>query len=47
MIKTKRAHDRPARNDGTRILVDRIWPRGTAGMSLAPLLVFCLIISFT
>jgi uncharacterized protein YeaO (DUF488 family) len=28
MIKTKRAHDRPARNDGTRILVDRSWPQG-------------------
>lgn len=28
MIKTKRAHDRPARNDGTRILVARSAPPG-------------------
>ncbi|MEO8900992.1 MAG: DUF488 family protein [Polyangiaceae bacterium] len=27
-IKTKRAYDAPARADGCRILVDRIWPRG-------------------
>ncbi len=28
MIAIKRAYDPPARNDGTRYLVDRLWPRG-------------------
>ena len=28
MIKLKRAYDPPARSDGMRILVDRLWPRG-------------------
>jgi uncharacterized protein YeaO (DUF488 family) len=28
MIKTKRAYDAPAKEDGFRILVDRLWPRG-------------------
>lgn len=28
MIKTKRISDRPSRQDGLRILVDRLWPRG-------------------
>ena len=28
MIAIKRAYDPPSRTDGTRILVDRIWPRG-------------------
>ena len=28
MIAIKRAYDRPNRTDGTRILVDRLWPRG-------------------
>lgn len=27
-IKLKRAYERPAADDGTRILVDRLWPRG-------------------
>lgn len=27
-IELKRAYDKPARGDGTRILVDRLWPRG-------------------
>jgi uncharacterized protein YeaO (DUF488 family) len=27
-IKLKRAYDKPSSNDGYRILVDRIWPRG-------------------
>ena len=26
----KRAYERPARDDGTRILVDRLWPRGVS-----------------
>lgn len=28
MIRTKRAYDRPAAEDGARFLVDRLWPRG-------------------
>ena len=27
-IRIKRAYDDPAAEDGTRILVDRLWPRG-------------------
>ena len=28
MVKIKRAYDKPARDDGYRVLVDRLWPRG-------------------
>ena len=28
MIKVKRAYDLPAKADGARVLVDRLWPRG-------------------
>ena len=28
MIQLKRAYDAPAEADGTRFLVDRLWPRG-------------------
>ncbi|MDX9833797.1 MAG: DUF488 domain-containing protein [Desulfobulbus sp.] len=28
MIQIKRAYDPPAQTDGTRILVERLWPRG-------------------
>src|SRR6516162_9971802 len=28
MIKLKRAYDKPSRDDGSRILVERLWPRG-------------------
>jgi len=28
MIRAKRAYEPPAAEDGTRFLVDRIWPRG-------------------
>ena len=28
MIKVKRVYDQPARSDGLRVLVDRLWPRG-------------------
>jgi uncharacterized protein YeaO (DUF488 family) len=28
MIKLKRAHEKPAKDDGERILVERLWPRG-------------------
>ncbi len=27
-LKLKRAYEPPARGDGTRILIDRLWPRG-------------------
>ena len=27
-VRLKRAYEKPARGDGTRILVDRLWPRG-------------------
>jgi uncharacterized protein YeaO (DUF488 family) len=29
-VKLKRAYDPPTRDDGTRILVDRLWPRGVS-----------------
>lgn len=28
MINTKRVYEKPAKDDGFRILVDRLWPRG-------------------
>ena len=28
MIKIKRVYDKPSRDDGKRILIDRLWPRG-------------------
>jgi uncharacterized protein YeaO (DUF488 family) len=28
MIKLKRAYEKPTRDDGERILVERLWPRG-------------------
>src|SRR5499426_1685394 len=28
MIKLKRAYEKPVRDDGERILVERLWPRG-------------------
>jgi uncharacterized protein YeaO (DUF488 family) len=27
-VRVRRAYDEPAREDGARVLVDRIWPRG-------------------
>jgi uncharacterized protein YeaO (DUF488 family) len=33
-IRIKRVYDPPARNEGTRILVDRLWPRGLAKAEL-------------
>ena len=29
-FKTKRAYETPARGDGIRVLVDRLWPRGVS-----------------
>jgi len=28
MISVKRVYEKPAKNDGWRVLVDRLWPRG-------------------
>ena len=28
MFKLKRAYEKPSRDDGSRILVERLWPRG-------------------
>jgi uncharacterized protein YeaO (DUF488 family) len=30
MIRLKRAYDAPAKRDGLRILVERLWPRGVS-----------------
>jgi uncharacterized protein YeaO (DUF488 family) len=35
MIKLKRAYDPPDKEDGFRVLVDRIWPRGVKKEDLA------------
>lgn len=34
-IRLKRAYDPPAASDGTRILVDRLWPRGVSKANAA------------
>jgi uncharacterized protein YeaO (DUF488 family) len=28
MLRVKRVYDKPAKDDGGRVLVDRLWPRG-------------------
>jgi uncharacterized protein YeaO (DUF488 family) len=35
MVKIKRVYDPPARGDGERILVDRLWPRGLSKKAAA------------
>jgi uncharacterized protein YeaO (DUF488 family) len=35
VIRVKRTYDPPARSDGRRILVERLWPRGMKKESLA------------
>jgi uncharacterized protein YeaO (DUF488 family) len=35
MIRIKRTYDPPARGDGRRILVERLWPRGMKKQALA------------
>jgi uncharacterized protein YeaO (DUF488 family) len=35
MIKLKRAYEKPSRDDGSRILVERLWPRGLTKESAA------------
>lgn len=34
-IEIKRAYERPTRRDGTRILIDRLWPRGVKKVNAA------------
>ena len=34
-VRLKRAYQPPARDDGTRILIDRLWPRGVTKQSAA------------
>jgi len=34
-VKLKRAYERPAAADGTRILIDRLWPRGIKKVNAA------------
>ena len=34
-VRTKRAYEAPAPQDGTRILIDRLWPRGIKKAALA------------
>ncbi|HEY3522042.1 MAG TPA: DUF488 family protein [Rhodanobacteraceae bacterium] len=35
-LKLKRATEPPAKSDGTRVLVDRLWPRGISKEELKP-----------
>ena len=30
MLRTKRIYEEPSADDGTRVLVDRLWPRGVS-----------------
>jgi uncharacterized protein YeaO (DUF488 family) len=34
MIRTKRSYEKPGKEDGTRILIDRLWPRGMTKQKL-------------
>lgn len=34
-VQVKRAYEAPAQDDGTRILIDRLWPRGVKKEALA------------
>lgn len=34
-VQVKRAYEAPAQEDGTRILIDRLWPRGVKKETLA------------
>lgn len=34
-IRVRRAYDEPADDDGSRVLVDRIWPRGVSKSALS------------
>jgi|SRR5690242_16690784 uncharacterized protein YeaO (DUF488 family) len=34
-VRLKRAYEKPARDDGIRVLVDRLWPRGVSKSAAA------------
>lgn len=34
-VRLKRAYDRPSHDDGTRVLIDRLWPRGVTKVDAA------------
>ncbi len=34
-VRLKRAYERPSTEDGTRILIDRLWPRGVSKQAAA------------
>lgn len=34
-VRLKRAYERPSLTDGTRVLVDRLWPRGLSKLDVA------------
>jgi uncharacterized protein YeaO (DUF488 family) len=34
-VRLKRAYERPSAGDGTRVLVDRLWPRGVSKTDVA------------
>jgi len=34
-VRLKRAYERPSTEDGTRILIDRLWPRGVSKKDVA------------
>ena len=34
-VRLKRAYEQPTRDDGTRILIDRLWPRGVKKVDAA------------
>ena len=34
-VKVKRAYERPAADDGVRVLIDRLWPRGVRKVDAA------------
>lgn len=35
VVRIKRIYDAPARKDGLRVLIDRVWPRGTTKKAAA------------
>lgn len=34
-VRLKRAYQQPATEDGTRVLIDRMWPRGVSKVNAA------------
>ncbi len=37
MIQVKRVYEKPAKEDGFRVLVDRLWPRGLTKLARKPI----------